>query len=356
MKCNLATDKVILGMSGGVDSTAAALLLAEKGFKVIGVYIDVTGNNENGRQEAEKAARDLGIKFLYKDVSGDFEDIVISNFCEEYLKGRTPNPCVLCNPAVKFKTLLDAADECGAYYVATGHYAKVYHNTEKDHYFIKKAGNQKKDQSYMLYRLTQEVLSRLLLPLAEIKDKDDVRGLVRNYSLANANLKDSQEICFIPNGIHYINYLMTRGYAIQKGDFINKDGEILGKHQGLVHYTIGQRKGLGITFGKPVFVTKLDDKTNQVMLGDHEELFGSEVISKENWFSLADGETMPPEYEGMNITAKIRYAAHPSEAVLYGSESGIVKTKFAKPQRAITPGQSIVFYQNDLLIGGGIID
>lgn len=339
----LKKNKVVLGLSGGVDSTAAALLLQEKGYEVVGLYFDI---GKGGRERAETVAGQLGIEFIYKDVSQMFEDLIVGNFCSEYACARTPNPCIVCNPLVKFKTLLDVADEVGAYHIATGHYADTYYDETSDLWFIKKAANERKDQSYMLYRLGQEAISRLILPLNEIDDKEKVRELAREKALVNSEAKDSQEICFIDANDNYKDFLRRKGITASEGDFIDPDGNVLGRHKGILDYTIGQRKGLGIALGKPAFVTKIDGEKNQVVLGDNADLFKHEVISSGN-ILLKDTK---------EITAKIRYAAKPAEATLCLLEDGRIKTVFKDAQRAATPGQSIVFYDGDLVIGGGFID
>ena len=356
MTNNLDKQKVALGLSGGVDSTAAALLLKEKGYEVTGVYLDVLGNNAKGEHDAREIASELGIDLMYIDASKKFDDIVISNFCSEYIKGRTPNPCIICNPEMKFKHLLQAADECGAYFIATGHYANVFYSEAEDCHFISKAKNMKKDQSYMLYRLDRHVLSRLLFPLGNFETKEDVRNFAGAKGMKNAGKKDSQEICFIPGDVHYISYLASRGYTAKKGPFVNSQGETIGTHQGVPNYTIGQRKHLGMTFGKPMFVVKLDAENDKVVLGDEEELFSNQVISTSNRFTIADGNEIPEQYDGMRVEAKVRYAASPSEAIIHKIDADTIKTVFTKPQRAITPGQSIVFYDGDQVIGGGFID
>lgn len=351
----LKKNKVVLGLSGGVDSTAAALLLQEKGYEVVGLYFDI---GKGGRERAEKVAEQLEIEFIYRNVSDSFDDIVICNFCNEYAHGRTPNPCIVCNPAVKFKTLLDAADEVGAYYIATGHYADTYYDEVADLWHIKKAGNEKKDQSYMLYRLSQDAISRLILPLNEIDDKEKVRELAREKALINADAKDSQEICFIDADDNYKDFLRRRGITASAGDFVDSEGNVLGTHMGILDYTIGQRKGLGIALGKPAFVTRIDGENNQVVLGDNAELFKTEVVSSGNILLGYDLNDALYEDNGMieGITAKIRYAAKPAQAKLCILEDGRINTVFKDAQRAPTPGQSIVFYDGDLVIGGGFID
>lgn len=347
----LDRNKVLLGLSGGVDSATAALLLKDKGFAVTGYYFDVAGNNEKGKREAAAVAEQLGIYFIYEDVSADFGKIVIGNFIDEYLHGRTPNPCVMCNPNVKFKRLIERANEIGAYYIATGHYCRIAHDEADDKFYIRRAASEKKDQSYMLYRLGQEVLSRLIFPLGEFESKDITRNLARENSLQNAEKKDSQEICFISPTDNYAEYIKRAGFSSAPGDFIDKNGKVLGRHQGILSYTIGQRKGLGIALGKPAFVTKIDYEKNTVTLGSNEDLFNREVISEDNVFAAYPAET----YDGKKVLAKVRYSAVPTEAVIKVDGKRIV-TEFKDAQRAATPGQSVVFYDEDRVIGGGFIE
>lgn len=354
----LTKNKVVLGLSGGVDSTTAALLLKEKGIDVIGFYFDVLGTNQKGAAAAEQLAQKLNIDFVKMDVSDEFEQTVINNFCSEYSHGRTPNPCVVCNPNIKFKKLLQVAEEKGAYYIATGHYARIFHDRERDLFFIRRGANQKKDQSYMLYRLGQNVLSRLILPLGEFEDKEDTRNIARSHNLPNAETADSQEICFIDEEReNYVSYIEKRGVSAEKGDFVDSEGKILGQHQGMVHYTIGQRKGLGITLGKPAFVTAIDPETNQVTLGDNEDLFTREVLSGDNFFAANSQNILPPDFgDALRMSAKIRYAAKPAPATVTQLSDGRIRTVFDEPQRAATPGQSIVFYRDDYVFGGGFIE
>ncbi len=362
--------KVVLGLSGGVDSTAAALILQERGYEVTGLYFDVFGGNEKsaaGREKAETAARQLGIKFIYRDVSDEFREKIIGNFCSEYSCGRTPNPCIICNPGIKFRVLLEAADSEGAQYIATGHYAGTFYDAETGRWFIRRAASEKKDQSYMLYRLGQEVISRLLLPLDDAEDKEKIREIARKNDMKNAEAKDSQEICFIDDGDNYKAFLKRRGYESPEGDFVDAAGNVLGRHKGILNYTIGQRKGLGIALGKPAFVTAIDGVKNQVVLGDNADLFKTEVCSSDNimfgirtGFQAASGCSVIPDelrsWLSEGISAKIRYAAKPAAASLSLLEDGRVLASFKDPQRAPTPGQSIVFYKNDFVIGGGFID
>ncbi|WP_206459196.1 tRNA 2-thiouridine(34) synthase MnmA [Anaerovorax sp. IOR16] len=348
--------KVVLGLSGGVDSTAAALLLKEKGYEVTGLYFDVLGNQVKEKERAEQAAKELDIPFVYKDIKEAFSENVISYFCESYQKGETPNPCIICNPTIKFKLMEEEANRLGAYHLATGHYANIEFDEDTNCHFIKRADNEKKDQSYMLYRLPQSIIRRLIFPLGNVESKGLIRDFVREHQIHNADAKDSQEICFIKQG-NYIDYLNERGYLGKNGDFIDKEGNILGKHSGIINYTIGQRKGLGVTFGKPMFVIKMDEKKNQVVLGENEDLFQKIIYAKDCRFTIQNQgeEGFPNEYDGISVLAKVRYASKPAKAKIYRDENGMIRAEFEEKQRAATPGQSMVFYLGDRLIGGGFI-
>lgn len=351
--------KVLLGLSGGVDSTAATLLLQKDGYEVTGMFFDVLGNQEKEKAKAEHTAKELGIDFIYRDVSKKFREKVIDYFCQSYHKGETPNPCVKCNPTIKFLTMEEEAERIGAYYLATGHYAQVEYKEDVDKYFIKKAENKNKDQSYMLYGLGQDILSRLILPLGTKHDKEQVRSFLREEGLSNAELKDSQEICFIKDG-NYVEFIKdwnlrnlknnSHAQNSKPGKFIDEQGKTLGEHQGIVNYTIGQRKGLGITFGKPVFVVAMDEDTNTATLGEQEGLFKKDIPAKDAFF-VGNIES----YKDKVITGKIRYASVPAETTIEIQSDSKLIAHFKEPQRAATPGQSIVFYHGDILIGGGVI-
>jgi tRNA-uridine 2-sulfurtransferase len=347
----LKKNKVVLGLSGGVDSTTAALLLQQQGMDIIGLYFDVKKENLNGKKEAEAVAKQMNIPLIYKNVQKMFDDTIIGNFCNEYNSGRTPNPCILCNPTIKFKLLEDVANEEGAYHIATGHYANVIDGQ------LHMAKNVGKDQSYMLYRLPERILERLILPLGEVENKEEVRRLARANQMGNAEKKDSQEICFIDSDKEgYIEFLQEKGIESRPGNFIDKDGITLGAHMGLIHYTIGQRKGLGKTFGKPTYVIGLEASNNTVMLGDNIDLMNKHVVSRNHIFLGKEMDQIPICYQGKKLTAKIRYASQPASVNICANGSGLIETYFEQPQRAVTPGQSIVFYHGSHLIGGGIIE
>lgn len=336
--------KVLLGLSGGVDSSTSAILLKNKGYDVTGYYFDIIGDKRD-LEEVNRVAKELDIPLIYEDVSKEFNEIVIENFVSEYINGRTPNPCIICNPNVKFKNLLKKADELGFDYIATGHYAKI--KKIDGIYYIEKAENKEKDQTYMLYRLNQDVLKRLIFPLGEFSSKDEIRELAKENLLENAEKKDSQEICFTED---YKEFIKSRGHKMKKGNFVNLEGKILGKHEGIINYTIGQRKGLGIALGKPSFVVDIDAEKNEIKIGDNEDLFSNIITSKDNFFTNK-GLLLKSD----DIKAKIRYSHHESEVSVKLENQSLIAT-FKDNQRAITKGQSIVFYKDDLVLGGGIID
>jgi len=344
---------VVLGFSGGVDSTAAAIILKNKGYKVTALYFDVLDNtvSKSGKR-AEEVAALLEIDYIYKDISLEFSNLILSRFKAEYLNGRTPIPCIFCNPYIKFKVLNDAAEDIGAQFIATGHYASLC--SDEGTYFIKHANNYAKDQSYMLGRLPQNILKRTILPLGEYYDKQSIRNLVRDYNLPNFGDKDSQDICFIPDG-DYRAYLLANGLTPREGIFTDKNGNILGKHNGSFNFTIGQRKGLGIAIGKPAFVTDIDPANNIVVIGDNEDLFTNTVYADELFFTkYGYTECVPDEYLNRKLTCKLRYTAKEAECEL-NNYNGRMQMSFTNPQRAATPGQAAVIYDNDKVIGCGII-
>lgn len=352
---SLKNNKVVLGLSGGVDSTATALLLKEKGYDVIGLYFDIKNDNILGLKKAQKVADELGIDLIYKNMSDTFEKCIISNFISEYGQGRTPNPCIICNPLIKFKVLLDTANEIGAAHIATGHYAKTGYSEIQKCHVIKNAINIKKDQSYMLYRLPEEIIEKIIFPLGEFESKDEIRDIARNMNLSNAEDKDSQEICFIDDNKSYIDYLKENGIESKKGNFIDNDGKILGEHSGIMNYTYGQRKGLGIALGKPAFVTDINVTENTVTLGDNEDLFFNKILIDDLYFTATDSNNIPNFALSKVLSGKIRYSAKASEArIIEVLDEGII-VEFTEKQRAATPGQSLVLYFENEVIGGGFI-
>lgn len=354
------TNKVVLGFSGGVDSTAAALLLREKGYDVLGVYLDTLDVPIAEKQEnidlVIKLADEIGIELRVLDITEQFNEIVIKDFCEKYTSGATPNPCIICNPHVKFHSLYKIALKENAY-IATGHYAQI--TKIIGNYYIKRGANRKKDQSYVLYRLPQCILERLLFPLGEIENKDIIRDMLKKLELSNHNKKDSQEICFIADTEERRSFLLRHGYTTKPGDFIDPCGKPCGRHKGVSEYTIGQRKGLGVSFGYPVFVTEIDPVKNTVRLDKEANLFKNEAICSDAYFSLSDSQKIPTNLKGKtaNLKGKVRYAAAPADVIFIDEiDDNRIKITFDLPQRALSPGQSIVLYVDDIIVGGAIIE
>lgn len=355
--------KVMLGMSGGVDSSVAAAVLLEKGYDVIGVTMQIWPDMDedikkteggccslSAVDDARRVANRLGIPYYVMNFKDIFEDRVINYFVDEYSKGRTPNPCIACNRHVKFDAMLKKASAMGIDYVATGHYAKIEYDENTRRYLLKKSITAKKDQTYALYNMTQEQLSRTLMPIGDYT-KEKVREIAKEIGLTVANKPDSQEICFIDDN-DYGRFISERtGEESKPGDFVDAKGNILGKHRGIVHYTVGQRKGLGISFGKPMYVVEIDVPGNRVILGDDSEVFSRELIAGDLNFIAFDSLR-----EVIKVKAKVRYSAREASATVYPLEDGRAKVVFDEPQRAITPGQSVVFYNEDIVVGGGTIE
>jgi len=361
--------KVLMAMSGGIDSTVAALMLHKEGYEVIGITMKTwdyatSGTTENGKSkketgccnidsfnDARSAAVEHGFPHFILDIREEFGDFVVENFVEEYMAGRTPNPCVMCNTHIKWRALLKRADAMGCDFIATGHYAQI-HQHENGRYFIRKGIDDTKDQSYVLWGLEQDLLSRTLLPLGTYH-KSEIRQMAHDFGYPElAKKAESYEICFVPDN-DYRGFLKRKVEGLEErvdgGNFIDKSGKILGQHKGYPFYTIGQRKGLDITLGKPAFVTSIDPETNTVVLGEEDDLKGTEmVVAKINWIKY-DG--LPEGYEAFT---KIRYKDKGAMASVYTSEKGL-SVRFLHDVKGIAPGQSAVFYEGDDVIGGGII-
>jgi tRNA-specific 2-thiouridylase len=352
--------KVVVGMSGGVDSSVAAYLLKEQGYDVIGVTMQVWPEDEeyeerqggccslSSVEDARRVADKLNIPFYVMNFKDVFKANVIDYFIDEYVQGRTPNPCIACNKFIKFDEFLKKATAMGADYIATGHYATIEHIDNR--YIIKKSEDDKKDQTYVLYNFTQFQLAHTLMPCGEYK-KDRIREIAKELGLRVYNKKDSVEICFIPDNDHGAYIKKQVPNKIREGNFVDKKGNILGKHKGIVYYTIGQRKGLGIALGTPMFVIDINPLRNEVVLGSEEDIFKTNLVAKDMNFIPFDTLKEP-----MQVEAKIRYSAKPSKAVIYPYGDGKVRVEFEHKQRAITKGQSVVFYDGDILLGGGLIE
>ena len=344
--------KVAIGMSGGVDSSVAAALLLKKGYEVIGITMLLWGEDQSASRDAKRVCQKLGIEHYTKDFSAEFKDRVMDYFANEYKLGRTPNPCIMCNRYLKFDAMQSFAKTLGADKVATGHYSKVEYDESLDRYLLKVADASAKDQTYVLYSLTQEQLKNTLMPLGEITDKAETRRIAEELGLLVANKKDSMEVCFIPDD-DYRGFIQKHtGTNCPPGDFVDTSGNVLGRHSGIDNYTIGQRKGLGITFGKPMFVIKIDAEKNQVVLGEKGTEFSKELMADSLNFIPFDTPKEPIE-----VLAKVRYSAKPSKAKVIVEDDDLARVIFEEPQRAITPGQAVVFYSLDgeMVVGGGII-
>jgi len=352
---------VVVGMSGGVDSSVAALLLQEQGYNVIGVTMQIWQNDSPELEEdqggccglsavddARRVAKKIDIPFYVMNFRQIFKEKVIDYFAAAYQQGKTPNPCIACNRYVKWESLLERSRAIGADFIATGHYAQVI-QLENGRYALKQSKTKRKDQTYALYNLTQAQLSQTLMPVGGY-DKDEIRRMAEKINIRIANKPDSQDICFVPEG-NYNEFLENyTGTPMKTGDFIDQSGQILGKHKGIGAYTVGQRKGLGISLGKRVFVIEIKPETNEVVLGEDLDTYAYALRAKEVSF-------MPFEkLEGeKTFTAKIRYAHKPAlcQVKMVGNDE--MEVRFEEAQRAITPGQAVVLYEDDMVVGGGTI-
>lgn len=339
------TKKAIIAMSGGVDSSVAALLMKKEGYDCIGATMQLY--SEGDCNDAKAVADKLSMPFYIFPLKEEFKEQVINKFIECYEQGKTPNPCIECNRTLKFGAMMEKMRELGGDYVVTGHYARV--ELEKGEYKLKKAVDETKDQSYFLYMLTQEQLKHIKFPLGEYT-KPQIRQIAEENGFINARKKDSQDICFVPHG-DYVSFIKEyNGKKYPKGLFVHKEGKVFGEHKGIVNYTIGQRKGLGVAYTKPLYVLNIDPETNKVILGDNEDLFTDMVIAKN--VNIISGKKLSVP---IRVNARIRYRHKEQPAAAWQTEDGFLHVKFDEPQRAVTKGQSVVLFDNDTVIGGGEI-
>lgn len=340
-------NRAIIAMSGGVDSSVAALLMKNKGYDLLGVTLSLTNEIEGAVGDAKSVADIMGFPHEVLDLRNEFKKEVIERFIEAYEHCKTPNPCVFCNKHIKFGRLVDYAKDNGFSWVATGHYARI--EFVGGRYILKKGKDPSKDQSYVLYSLTQDKLKHSCFPLGNLSKKE-AREIALENGFTNAKKQDSQDICFVPDGKYaeFIeNYL---GKAYPQGDFRDFEGNVLGTHKGLIRYTVGQRKGLGLALPKPMYVCSLSPETNSVILGDNEDLFSDSLDAEDINLIVTDKLDGP-----ISCEAKVRYSQRAEKAVVWQTGENDIHVEFDKPQRAVTSGQAVVLYDGDTVIGGGTI-
>ena len=365
--------KVLLGMSGGVDSSVSALLLKKQGYDVIGITLEMFDNNSNVSLDAKKVCDELNIPHYIFSCKNEFKEHVIDDFITCYSNCKTPNPCIECNRYIKFGYMYEKAKELGCNYIATGHYAKNEYNKEYDRWVIKKSNAGNKDQTYVLWNIPKEIIEHTIFPLSDFENKEQIRQIAREAGLEVANKPDSEDICFVPDGNYKAFLEQNSSIKPKAGSIVNSKGEIFGKHTGLYNYTIGQRKGLGIAYKVPLFVLGFNKAKNEVIVGEEKELYKKEIYVNNVNLLLVDKIDKP-----IKVDVKTRYSTKSAKATIIAEDeesklddvqsnkkvdgkcskndrSGKIKVIFEEPQRAITPGQSAVFYIDDMVLGGGKI-
>lgn len=365
--------KVLLGMSGGVDSSVSALLLKKQGYDVIGITLEMFDNNSNVSLDAKKVCDELNIPHYIFSCKNEFKEHVIDDFITCYSNCKTPNPCIECNRYIKFGYMYDKAKKLGCNYIATGHYAKNEYNKEYDRWVIKKSNAGNKDQTYVLWNIPKEIIEHTIFPLSDFENKEQIRQIAREAGLEVANKPDSEDICFVPDGNYKAFLEQNSSIKPKAGSIVNSKGEIFGKHTGLYNYTIGQRKGLGIAYKVPLFVLGFNKAKNEVIVGEEKELYKKEIYVNNVNLLLVDKIDKP-----IKVDVKTRYSTKSAKATIIAEDeesklddvqsnkkvdgkcskndrSGKIKVIFEEPQRAITPGQSAVFYIDDMVLGGGKI-
>ena len=346
--------KVLLGMSGGVDSSVSALLLKERGYNVVGTTLELfVGSsccNVNTYMDAKNVCNSIGIPHFTFDCKEDFRKYVIDDFIECYANQKTPNPCIECNKYMKFGIMYEKAKELGCNYIATGHYAKTEYSEKYGRWVLKKSKAGKKDQSYVLWNIPKELIEHILFPLADFNSKEEIRNIAREYKLNVANKPDSEDICFIPDG-DYKKFLENNStLRPTPGNIVDKYGKVLGKHKGLYNYTIGQRRGLGISYKAPLFVTGFNKDKNEVVVGEEEDIYKKEMYVNNINLLLVDKLD-----KGQRVSVKTRYSSKEEMATIEMAGEDKIKVTFDNPVARVTPGQSAVFYIDDIVFGGGKI-
>lgn len=354
--------RALIAMSGGVDSSVAAALMCENGYDCIGVTMKLYDNEDVGisrenvcctlsdTEDARSVAYKLGMRYYVLNFTDDFQEQVIRRFISAYENGETPNPCIDCNRYMKFEKLYQKATVLDCDTIVTGHYARVVYDRNRNRWLLKKSLNEAKDQSYVLYFMTQEQLAHTQFPLGSFSDKEEVRAAARKYSFVNAGKHDSQDICFVPNG-NYSEFIeQYTGKKYSEGNFLDSEGRLLGTHKGIIRYTVGQRKGLGLSLPSPMYVCRKCPENNAVILSDETHLYTNKLVAGDfNWIACERPEAP------IHVTAKTRYHAKEAAAVAAAQKDGTVRIDFEKPQRAIAKGQAVVLYDGDTVVGGGTI-